>query len=189
MITDPIVVSCDPYGFPDGAPKLAETRSISAMKGMFLDETARKALEQDTIVYEFHTLQTPGLATDLAFGISTCYPGKVGEEYFMTKGHYHEVFDCAEVYICRQGRGIILMETPDRQWSGLILTPGQAVYVPGGWAHRSVNIGDEPFVTFFVFRADAGHDYKTIEQKGFRKLVVERDGAMGIIDNPRWRQL
>ena len=184
MITQPIVISFDETGLSDGAPKLAEKRALSAMKGMFLDETARAAMDQDTVVYEFHTLQTPELATDLAFGISTCYPGKVGGEYFMTKGHYHEIFDCAEVYICRQGRGIILMETPDGQWSAPELMPGQAVYVPGGWAHRSVNIGDEPFVTFFCFRADAGHDYGTIEQKGFRKLVMERDGEAVIVDNP-----
>jgi len=31
-----------------------------------------------------------------------------------------------------------------------------------------------------------GHDYGTIEQKGFRKLCVERDGAPSFVDNPRW---
>ena len=49
-----------------------------------------------------------------------------------------------------------------------------------------INTGKEKLVTFFVFRADAGHDYGTIEQKGYRKLVVERDGKPTMIDNPRW---
>ena len=66
------------------------------------------------------------------------------------------------------------------------LEPGKMVYVPKRYAHRSINTGNEPLVTFFAFRGDAGHDYGTIEQKGFRKLVVERDGKPEIIDNPKW---
>jgi glucose-6-phosphate isomerase len=40
---------------------------------------------------------------------------------------------------------------------------------------------------FFIYPANAGHDYGTIEQQGFRKLVLERDSRVQIIDNPRWR--
>ena len=32
------------------------------------------------------------------------------------------------------------------------------------------------------------YDYGTIEQKGYRKLVVERDGKPTMIDNPRWAE-
>lgn len=82
----------------------------------------------------------------------------------------------------------MLMETPegdvDIQW----LKPGVAVYVPPRWAHRSINTGSETLVTFFVFRSDAGHDYGTIEQKGYRKLVVERNGKPTLIDNPKWAE-
>ena len=67
------------------------------------------------------------------------------------------------------------------------LKKGQAVYVPGRYAHRSINISpSEPLITFFAFPGHAGHDYGTIESKGFRKLVVERDGKPALIDNPRW---
>ena len=31
-------------------------------------------------------------------------------------------------------------------------------------------------MTFFVYPGDAGHDYGTIEVKGFRKLIVEQEG-------------
>ena len=40
----------------------------------------------------------------------------------------------------------------------------------------------------FVFRADAGHEYGTIEKKGFRKLVVEQDGKPVIVPNPKWEK-
>jgi glucose-6-phosphate isomerase len=79
------------------------------------------------------------------------------------------------------------MENPEGVWDCRELTPGTAVYVPGRFAHRSINIGDKPLSTFFCFRADAGHDYKTIETKGFRKVVVEKSGKPQIIDNPGWK--
>ena len=75
-----------------------------------------------------------------------------------------------------------------RDWDALELLPGKALYVPKRYAHRSINVSpDEQLITFFVFRADAGHDYGTIETKGYRKLMVERDGKPVIIDNPNWK--
>jgi glucose-6-phosphate isomerase len=63
-----------------------------------------------------------------------------------------------------------------------------AVYVPACYAHRSINVSlSEPLVTFFAFPGNAGHDYGTIETKGFRKLAVLRDGEPAFIDNPRWK--
>jgi glucose-6-phosphate isomerase len=57
------------------------------------------------------------------------------------------------------------------------------VYVTPRWAHRSVNTGEEDLVTFFVYPGHAGHDYASIEAAGFRKRVVERDGAPTVVDN------
>ena len=182
------------YGFDlktgmssDGEPT---KRPISKMKGMYLDDAALDKLVEggDPLVYEFFELKIPNAASDLLFGTSIVYPGKVGNEYFMTKGHFHEVLETAEVYYTLSGEGYMLMETPEGETSAMPLEPGKAVYVPPRWAHRSINTGNEPLVTFFVFRADAGHDYGTIEQKGYHKLIVEgADGKPEIIDNPKWK--
>jgi glucose-6-phosphate isomerase len=112
----------------------------------------------------------------------------VGNEYFMTKGHFHTIIGTAEVYFCLKGRGVMLQENPEGDWSAEKLLPGRAVYCARRYAHRSVNTGMEPLVTFYVFRADAGHDYGTIETKGYRKLVVEKDGKPSLADNPKWQQ-
>ena len=105
----------------------------------------------------------------------------------MTKGHFHSKIETAEIYYCLRGHGYLLMENPEGDVELREMTPGVSVYVPPKFAHRSINISDtEPFVMFFVFRADAGHDYKTIETKGFRKLIIEKDGKPTIIDNPKW---
>jgi glucose-6-phosphate isomerase len=165
-------------------------RKLSQMKGMFADDAAyAEMLKQgDPVVYEFHEMGVPEHEGDLAFGCSITYPGKVGHEYFMTKGHFHTILDTAEIYYCMGGHGYMLLENPEGDWSAQELTPGKAVYVPKRYAHRSINVSaTEPLLTFFVFRADAGHDYGTIETKGYRKLLVETDGKPTPIENPKWK--
>jgi glucose-6-phosphate isomerase, archaeal len=164
-------------------------RYLANMKGMFSDEKAlEKVLEKENpMVYEFYELELPETPGDLLFGTSTTYPGKVGNEYYMTKGHFHTILDTGEVYYCLSGTGYMLMEDPEGNWDAQQMSPGEAVYVPPRYAHRTINTGNEPLITFFVFRADAGHDYGTIETKGYRKLIVEKDGKPEIIDNPKWK--
>jgi glucose-6-phosphate isomerase len=113
----------------------------------------------------------------------------VGDEYYMTKGHFHTILDTGEVYYCLAGQGIMLMENPEGAWEAPSLKAGAAVYVPPRYAHRSINVSPtDPLVTFFAFRADAGHDYGTIESRGFRKLVVDKAGSPDIVDNPKWKE-
>ena len=161
------------------------------MKGMFADEEAlRKKIEAegDSLIYEFHGLPLPETPGDFAFGCSILNPGKIGNEYYFTKGHFHTLLETGEVYYCLKGHGYMLLENPEGDWSAQELTAGQAVYVPPRYAHRSINVSpDEKLITFFVYRADAGHDYGTIETKGYRKLLVEKDGMPAIIDNPNWK--
>lgn len=166
-------------------------RKLSAMKGMYLDDEKHAAMvaENDVLNYEFYDMGRPEKDTEIAFGTSIVYPGKVGDEYFMTKGHFHTVLDTAEVYYCLSGHGYMLMENPEGDWEARELEPGDAVYVPGRYAHRSVNVSlEEPLITFFAFRGDAGHDYGTIETRGYRKLIVERDGKPAIVDSPKWQE-
>jgi glucose-6-phosphate isomerase len=164
-------------------------RRLSAMTGQYLDEqTFQTMLSDDPVLYEVYEIKRPALAGELMNGISIVHPGKVGEEYFMTKGHFHSVLDTAEVYYCLKGDGVMVMETPEGEWAVEELHAGLVLYVPPRWAHRSVNTGlNEDLVMFFIYPANAGHDYGTIEQQGFQKLVLERDNRIQIIDNPRWR--
>lgn len=166
-------------------------RFVSNMVAQFHDRAAAEEIvrDGDRPIYDFFELnEIPETAGDLKFGTSIVYPGKVGDEYFMTKGHFHTILETGEVYYCLSGQGAMLMETPEGEVSLAALRAGEAVYVPPRWAHRSINTGEAPLVTFFVFRSDAGHDYGTIEQKGYRKLVVDRGGVPTMIDNPRWAE-
>jgi len=165
------------------------SRRLSAMRGQFADQAAYTALldRDDVVLYEIYELGRPAVAGELPHGVSIVHPGKVGDEYYMTKGHFHAVLETAEVYHCLSGQGMMVMETPEGEWAVEELRPGGVLYVPPRWAHRSVNTGrDADLITFFAYPGNAGHDYGTIERRGFRKLVVERDGQPTVIDNRRW---
>jgi glucose-6-phosphate isomerase len=142
------------------------------------------------IAYEVQEFRPDRVAPhELVFGTSTLQPGKIGDEYFMTRGHIHAEVDRPEIYFCLRGRGVMHMETLAGETHPLEMTPGAAVLVPPYWIHRSVNVGLEPLVTLFCYPADAGQDYSIVERaQGMRTLIVD-DGAGGWIevDNPRYR--
>jgi glucose-6-phosphate isomerase len=163
-------------------------RHLSEMRGMYQDAQATEMMiaAGDPLLYQVYTADIPDEEPHLLFGTTVIYPGKVGDEYFMTKGHYHQVENTAEVYYCLKGRGYILMECREGEAAGQFLESGQAVYIPPRWAHRSVNVGSEEFVFFFAFPGGAGHDYQAFDGLGFRNIIAERDGRPAILPNPRF---
>ena len=182
------------FSLLDGLSKGAQStvRRLSQMHGMYADADAEEqALRErgDPVIYEFYELGAPERPGGLAFGTSITYPGKIGAEYYMTKGHFHTILETSEVYYVLSGQGCILTESPESDVVLHDLTPGKAVYIPERYAHRSINTGNVPLVTFYAFRADAGHDYGSIENKGFRRLLLEGgDGTPMLVDNPKWKE-
>ncbi len=154
-------------------------RRASDMRGHYKDAAAFDALvaSGDPLHYEVFEVPVPEEYGQLMYCISTLQPGLVGEECYMTKGHYHTVLETAEVYLCLRGEGYMLMKTPDGAAAAEKMTRGRMVYVPPYWAHRSVNTGDsEPLVSFCVYPGDAGHNYGDIETEGFPQRVFRRGG-------------
>ncbi|MEI6288927.1 MAG: glucose-6-phosphate isomerase family protein [Chloroflexota bacterium] len=163
-------------------------RRLSALKGQFSDQAAYKSMLdlEDQLIYEVYEIKRPEVEGELLMGISIVHPGKVGNEFFMTKGHFHSVLETSEIYYCMRGEGYMVMETPEGDTSVERLSPGQILYVPPRWAHRSVCTSrQEDLVTFFAYPANAGHDYGTIETQGFKKIVIDGQNGPLIIDNPR----
>ena len=165
-------------------------RKLSSMKNQYLDEKSYGEMlaKEDCLLYEVYEKLVPELEGELLHGMSIVHPGKVGNEYFMTKGHFHSILNTAEFYYCVKGNGYMMMENPEGGWAAEELLPNTVLYVPGRWAHRSINVkSDEDLITIFAYPATAGHDYATIETKGFRKLIIEKDGKPAIVDNPKWK--
>ena len=160
------------------------------LAGTYRDEDAYGALVaevgEDELAYYVHDHKYQDGPGALIVGTSTLLPGTVGEEFAMTRGHLHAVADRAELYHCLSGHGIMLLETIDGRSVAVELRAGQAVDVPGHWIHRSVNVGDEPFVTLFTYNADAGQDYGIIARAGgMKSLIVRTDvGGWDQVPNP-----
>ncbi len=135
-------------------------RRLSSMKNMYLDQAAYDAQSAaDPLLYEVYEIQRPQNSGELLHGVTVLHPGKVGKEYYMTKGHFHQVLETGEVYYCLSGSGMMVMETPEGETSVLPFNPGNVLYVLPRWAHRSVNVSaTEPLIFFFVYPGQAGHN-------------------------------
>ncbi len=159
-------------------PKNHIVRRASDMRGHYADAAAfdRLVAAGNPVHYEVFEVPVPEEYGHLMYCISKLLPGKVGNEYFMTKGHYHTVRQTGEIYLCLGGRGFMLMKTEDGAFHAEAMERGKMVYVPPYWAHRSVNAGSDNLVSFCVYNAEAGHNYGDIETEGFIKRVFERDG-------------
>lgn len=159
-------------------------RRLADLRGLFADEAAyATALAAgDPLLYRVTSAEAFNGAGDLHYGLGVLMPGKVGEEYFFTKGHFHAWRPAAEVYVGLSGTGAMLLETENTDDGTLVpLTASAAVYVPGSTAHRTVNTGKDPLVYLGIYPASAGHDYESIAQSNFRHVVVERDGAPALV--------
>jgi len=164
-----------------------ETRKISNLFEQFCDQmAAKKRIEQgDPVVYEIfhHGFITDN--TDMAMGMSVISSGKVGNEYFMTKGHMHERPDQAEIYYCVQGSGLLLMDDLHGDFQAAAFNSGIAVHIPPQYAHRVVNVGTGSLIFVSAFHLAAGHLYEPITRSGFEKIVVEQDGKPMLLPNPK----
>ena len=157
-------------------------RRLSDMDGMYLE----RADAGDRLVYRVYGIPVPPTNDNIVCSTTVIEPGTVGREYYMTKGHFHEVRERAEVYIGLAGEGRLLFATEDGRHAVEPMSRGTVNYVPGGWAHRSVNVGDDRLVFFAAYVADAGHDYATIEERGFPVVVLRGDDGPEIVENPRY---
>lgn len=92
----------------------------------------------------------------LSFGVTVLHPGQIDSEYYMTKGHYHVVRNTAKYIIRFPARGVLVTENEDGQCILLPMAPGTASYVAPGFAHRMVNTGSQPLVSFYVFPRGCG---------------------------------
>jgi glucose-6-phosphate isomerase len=164
------------------APDRVLTRRASDMRGYYADEAALQRLidASNPVHYEVFEKVIPEVDGELLFCISKLYPGTVGDECFMTKGHYHTRPQTAETYLCIRGEGFMAMKTAEGLWDTQEMRRNRMVYVPGFWAHRSINTGDEPLISFCVYPADAGHNYGDIEKEGFPRRIFKRGGKVEI---------
>ncbi len=184
MLPSPLMLSYDPLSASiTGYPPVK--RMLSSLSGCFADQTAYQACLSlgDPFVYHVSSVETTRGEGQLHYGLGLLMPGRVGSEYYLTRGHVHAWLPAAEVYICLSGRGMMLLEDiRSGECSAVELSPTQVAYVPGYTAHRTVNTGFEPLVYWGIYSCDAGHDYAYVKDHNFSRVVVEVDGMPAVID-------
>ena len=183
-MTEPLETRIDLSNGSLSGPYVSESnRTLGQLKGFFEDEEARSRMPQDTVVYrvQVHAREKEGVSGGLFFGTSFLSPGLVGDEYFMTKGHFHAKRFCAEYYWCIQGDGILLLMDPDGNCRRERMLPGSLHYIPGDVAHRLVNVGDSTLSVGACWPSDAGHDYGSIAESGFSVRVKKIEGKPSLV--------
>lgn len=169
------------------APVRIVERRLADMAHYYQDQDAVAALlEENPFIYRTYISHDPVGGCGLFAGTTVIEPGRVGDEFFMTKGHHHVKEEAPEVYLTLRGQGRLVMQTRAGDVEIQAMAPGSIHHIPGVWGHRTVNTGDEPLVFFAVWPADAGHDYAAVEQKGFRQLMFAGADGPAVVANPAY---
>lgn len=152
-------------------------RFLADLHGSFADHAAYdQALTRgNPLLYTVSGVEPANGEGQLHYGLGMLMPGKVGREYYLTKGHYHAWREAAEVYVGLRGEGAMLLES-EGESRLLPLREGLVVYVPGHTAHRTINTGTVPLLYLGIYSAAAGHDYAALAQRNFRNVVIEQAG-------------
>ena len=153
-------------------------KALGDLRGLFGDEPAFRAMDPAREIYRVRVVSSvpAGEEGGLFWGVTVLQPGKVGDEYFMTHGHFHAYQTRAEFYATVGGEGILLRMGSERNTWGEAMAPNTLHYIRGEHAHRVVNVGKEPLIFWACWGSDAGYDYAAIRKSGFGARVVERDG-------------
>lgn len=164
-------------------------RHLRDLRGCFADAAAYDAAlaAGNPLLYSVASVAPATGAGDLHYGVGRLMPGRIGDEYFMTKGHLHSWREAAEIYIGLTGEGVMLLEDEATGESRVLpLRPQHVVYVPGHTAHRTMNTGGVPLIYLGAYPAKAGHDYGAIAERNFRCMVVERDGQPVMVERKNY---
>lgn len=166
-----------------GKDVLEQYRFLKDLEGVFEDEEERARLDQESLIYQvqMYLPEKEGIPGGLYFGNTTISPGKVGAEYFMTKGHFHAQEDRTEYYWGIQGEGmLILMDREGNTWAERMIA-GSLHNIRPHIAHRVANVGENPLVFGACWPSDAGHNYEDILKNGFTARLKEINGEPRLI--------
>jgi len=140
-------------------------RTLKDMKSQYNEQKEVKRILQkrNPIIYRVYVKQ---LSENVLIGLTVMNSGKVGKEYYMTKGHKHKK-PYPEKYILIKGKAKLVLQ--DKTSKTILLKKNKPFTVPGKSAHRLVNIGKDKLEVLAIYDKRAGHDYKT----KFKKRVCE----------------
>lgn len=192
MLREPVSSVVDPRaGGMSGRTGRYEKR-LSDLEGLYENSEAYAALmstQGDPLIYDVEDFRPGAHSGDLNYGVTRMSPGRVGREFFLTRGHIHAKADRPEIYFGQRGHGLMHLESPSGETRIVEIKPQTICYVPPFWIHRSINVGDEDLVMVFAYPSDSGQDYGIIEaSNGLRhRIVVTPSGGWELVDNAAYK--
>jgi glucose-6-phosphate isomerase, archaeal len=167
-------------------------KTFRDLAGLYEDEAAFARLvaeKGDAAAYEVTDYKPSAESGDMIIGVTRMEPGRVGQEYYMTRGHIHARPNRPEMYYGEAGHGVMLLESPAGDIRTVEIRPRSMCYVPPFWIHRSVNVGNDVLVMTFAYPADSGQDYDIIAKAGGmrRRIVTDGGGGWKAADNRHYR--
>lgn len=166
-------------------PAVDWTKTFAEGKYAYLDNT--KGITQNTKTKDVLYFGTRYMekAEDEEIFVSNDYmadltvinPGKVGNEFVKTVGHYHQnvpglIIAYPEVYeAVSPNMEYLLQSEPDKDgkvdvlW--VVTEPGDKVVMPPNWGHVSMNVGEKPGIEVDLQKRDNpnGSDYSMFKER------------------------
>ena len=155
-------------------PLIRKSTCIHQLDGVFADTLAFRRCDPDLCVYDVEMFDSPTADGALYVGVTHLYPGKVGNEYFMTRGHFHQRREQGEVYFGLRGSGVLVLQNEQGEARLEKVTPGSVHIIPGFTAHRLINTGTETLSALAVWPCSAGHDYAALSA-GFALRITDEN--------------
>ncbi|HYE22052.1 MAG TPA: glucose-6-phosphate isomerase family protein [Verrucomicrobiae bacterium] len=137
------------------------TRVFKDMVPVLMDPTAKSNL--DIVYFMYRDIHFPDheqmlRQANIRYDITVIPPGKIGQEYNKTIGHYHPVkektmFAYPELYEVLNGNVLFLIQKMDAQYKELVTVlafeakAGDKIIYPPNYGHIMVNVGDDVVVT------------------------------------------
>ena len=164
--------------------KLSSIRDLASLKAVLFDPNTTGP---DPAYWLFTEV-----SHDKWFNNTILPPGKHGQEYNKTFGHYHPDGAPNETYQVIYGEGLFIMQKKDLSEVCLVkVKTGDEVVITPVWGHALINTGSLPVITFDDWRI--GHtpaDYSAIEQlHGMAYYLIDEAGQPKVAANPHYEKL
>ena len=164
-------------------------RRLDEVRSLLRDEDASGPEHLYTI---YMGVQVPGIAPalqahGLGYGAVVYNHGSLGRERLRSQGHVHSANPASgvaysELYEFWHGRGLVYMQDAAGPEVGDVIVveagPGDKVAIPPGWAHATVNLGDEPMAFGAVYALDARLLYEPLRPLRGMAHYVLTDGRL-----------
>ncbi|WP_411034032.1 glucose-6-phosphate isomerase family protein [Shinella sp. BYT-45] len=192
MLREPVINVVDPETGGMGGRTGRYEKRLTDLEGLYEDAAAHARLTAalgNPVVYAVEDFRPGDHAGDLIYGVTRMSPGRIADEFYLTRGHIHAKADRPEIYYGQKGKGLMQLESPAGETRIVEIGPQTICYVPPYWIHRSINIGEEDLVMVFAYPSDSGQDYGIIEASNGMRHRVKTDGKGGwrLAENPAYR--